>query len=68
MYKRRDKNTNFYVVHIAQTKCSIKHILNIYEDVMRSEKKMLVIKPITLLQLHNDKYIFCSSELEYLIG
>ena len=46
MYKRRDKNTNFYIVHIAQTKCSIKHIPNIYEDVMRSEKKLLVTKPI----------------------
>ena len=23
MYKRRDKNTNFYIVHIGQTKCSI---------------------------------------------
>ena len=30
MYKRRDKNTNFYVVHISQTKCSIKYISNIY--------------------------------------
>ena len=51
MYKRRDKNTNFHVVHIAQTKCSIKHILNIYEDVMRSERKMLVIKPITFITI-----------------
>ena len=42
MYKRRDKNTNFHVVHIAQTKCSIKHVSNIYESVMRSEKKLLV--------------------------
>ena len=40
MYKRRDKNTNFYVIYIAQTKCSIKHISNIYiyEGVMQSEK------------------------------
>ena len=38
MYKRRDKNTNFYVVHIAQTKCSIKYISNIYGCVMQSEK------------------------------
>ena len=26
MYKRRDKNTNFYVLQIAQTKCLIKYI------------------------------------------
>ena len=38
MYKRRDKNTNFYVVHIAQTKCSIKLISNIYGSAMQSEK------------------------------
>ena len=25
MYKRRDKNTNFHVVQIAQTKCLIKY-------------------------------------------
>ena len=34
MYKRRDKNTNFHIVHIAQTKCSIKHISNIYGGVI----------------------------------
>ena len=38
MYKRRDKNINFHVVHIAQTKCSIKQISNIYGGVMQSEK------------------------------
>jgi len=38
MYKRRDKNTNFHVVHIAQTKCSINHISNIYRGAMQSEK------------------------------
>ena len=46
MYKRRDKNTNFYVVDISQTKCSIKYISNIYRCVMQSEKKNLVTKPI----------------------
>ena len=35
---REDKNTNFYVVHIAQTKCSIKYISNIYGDMMQSGK------------------------------
>ena len=49
MYKRRDKNTNFYVVHIAQTKCSIKYISNIYGGMMQSEKKLLVTKPITFI-------------------
>ena len=39
MYKRKDKNTNFHVAHVAQTKCSIKYISNIYECVMQSEKK-----------------------------
>ena len=48
MYKRRDKNTNFYVAHIAQTKCSIKYISNIYGSVMQSEK-MLVTKLITFI-------------------
>ena len=38
MYKRKDKNTNFYIVHIAQTKCSIKYVSNIYGCVMQSEK------------------------------
>ena len=66
MYKRRDKNTNFYVVHIAQTKCSIKYISNIYGGVMQSEKKLLVTKLSHLLQLHNNKYV-CTG-LEYLIG
>ena len=51
MYKRRDKNTNFHVVHVAQTKCSIKHISNIYGSVMRSEKKLLVTKPITFITI-----------------
>ena len=41
MYKRKDKNTNFYVVHIAQTKCSIKYLLNIYESMMQSKKKIV---------------------------
>ena len=57
MYKRRDKNTNFHVVHISQTKCSIKYISNIYGDMMQSEKKLLVTKPITFITLHNDKYV-----------
>ena len=51
MYKRRDKSTNFHVVHIAQTKCSIKHISNIYGGVMQSEKKLLVTKPITFIAI-----------------
>ena len=38
MYKRSNKNTNFHVIHIAQTKCSIKLISNIYGGVMQSEK------------------------------
>ena len=41
MYKRRDKNTNFYVVHIAQTKFSIEYISNIYGSMMQSEKKIV---------------------------
>ena len=48
MYNRRDKNTNFHVVHIAQTKCSIKYI---YGCVMQSEKKMLVNKPIIFITI-----------------
>ena len=51
MYKRRDKNTHFHVVHIAQTKCSIKYISNLYEGVMQSEKKLLVAKPITFITI-----------------
>ena len=51
MYKRRDKNTNFYVIHIAQTKCSIKYISNIYGGVMKSEKKLLVTKSITFITI-----------------
>ena len=51
MYKRRDKNTNFYVVPIAQTKYSIKHVSNIYGGVMRSEKKMLVTKSIIFITI-----------------
>ena len=50
MYNRRDKNTNFHVVHIAQTKCSIKYISNIYGGVMQSEK-LLVTKPITFITI-----------------
>ena len=41
MYKRGDKNTNFYVIHIAQTKCSIKYISNLYESMMQSKKKII---------------------------
>ena len=41
MYKIKDKNTNFYVVHIAQTNCSIKYISNIYESMMQSKKKIV---------------------------
>ena len=51
MYKRRDKHTNFHVVHIAQIKCSIKHISNIYGGVMRSEKNLVVTKPITFITI-----------------
>ena len=41
MYKRRDRNINFHVVHIAQTKCSVKYILNIYGGMMQSERKIV---------------------------
>ena len=41
MYKRRDKNTNFHITHIAQIKCSIKYISNIYGGMMQSEKKIV---------------------------
>ena len=41
MYSRRDNNTNFYVVHIAQTKCSIKYISNIYRGMTQSKKKIV---------------------------
>ena len=51
MYKRIEKNTNFPVVHVAQTMCSIEHISNIYGGVMRSEKKLLVTKPITFITI-----------------
>ena len=51
MYKRRYKNTNFYVVHIAQTKCSIKYISNIYGGITQREKKLLVTKPITFITI-----------------
>ena len=51
MYKRRDKNTNFHVIHIAQTKCLIKHISNIYGGVMQSEKKLIVTKLITFITI-----------------
>ena len=51
IYKRKDKNTNFHVVHIAQTKCSIKYISNIYGCMMQSEKKLLVTKPITFITI-----------------
>ena len=50
MYKRRDKNTNFYIIHIVQTKYSIKYISNIYGGVMQSEK-LLVTKPITFITI-----------------
>ena len=51
MYKRRDKNMNFHVVHIAQTKCSIKYISNIYGGMMPSEKKLLLTKHITFITI-----------------
>ena len=51
MYKRKDKNTNFYVVHIAQTNCSIKYISNIYGCVIQSEKKLLVNKSIIFITI-----------------
>ena len=51
IYKRKDKNTNFYIVHIAQTKCLIKYVSNIYGCVMQSEKKLLVNKPITFITI-----------------
>ena len=46
---REDNNTNFHVVHIAQSKCSVKYISNIYGCAMQSEKKMFVNKPITFI-------------------
>ena len=49
MYKRSDKNSNFHVIDIAQTKCSIKYISNIYGGMLQSEKKLLVTKPITFI-------------------
>jgi hypothetical protein len=49
-YEERDKNTNFYIVHIVQTKGSIKYILNIYGGVMQSKKRLLLNKP-------NDKHV-----------
>ena len=70
MYKRRDKNTNFHVVHIAETKCSIKYISNIYGDVMQSEKKLLVTKSITFITITYimiNIYLY-STGLEYLIS
>ena len=51
MYKRRDKNTNFHVVQIAQTKYLIKYKSNIYECVMQSEKKLLVTKPTVFITI-----------------
>ena len=51
MYKRRDKNINFHVVHIALTKCSIEYMSNTYRCVMQSEKKMLVTKPIPFITI-----------------
>ena len=51
MNKTRDKNTNFHIVHITQTKCSIKYISNIYGCVMQSEKKLLVTKSITFIPI-----------------
>ena len=51
MYKRRDKNANFHVVHISQTKCSIKYISNIYGGMMQSVKKLLVTKSITFITI-----------------
>ena len=51
MYKRRDKNTNFHIIHIAQTKRSIKYMLNIYRGMMQSEKKLLVTKPSTFITI-----------------
>ena len=50
MYKRRDKNTNFHIVQIAQTKCLIKYISNIYECV-KVRKKMLVTKSIIFITI-----------------
>jgi len=35
MYKGRDNNTDFHVIHIAQTKRSIKYINNIYGGLMQ---------------------------------
>ena len=51
MYKRRDNNTNFHVVHKAQTKYSIKYTSNIYGGVMQTEKKLLVTKLITFITI-----------------
>ena len=51
MYKRRDENTNFHIVPITQTKCSIEHISNIYGGVMQNEKKLFVTKLITFITI-----------------
>ena len=51
MYKRRDKNTNFHVAYIAQTKCSINCISNIYGGMMQSAKNLLVTKPIIFITI-----------------
>ena len=51
MYEIRDKNINFHIVHITQTKCSIKYISNIYGGMMQSEKKLLVTKSITFITI-----------------
>ena len=67
MYKTRDKNTNFHVVHITQTKCSIKYISNIYECVMQSEKKNLVTKPIMFFYNYINMYLYTIG-LKYLSG
>ena len=64
MYKRRDKNINFHVVHISQTKCSIKHISNIYGGVMQNEK---IVSHIYYNYIIINMYL-CSTGLEYLIG
>ena len=51
MYKRRDKNTIFHVVHIAQTQWWIKYISNVYGDMTQSEKKLLVTKSVTFITI-----------------
>ena len=51
MYKRRDKNTNFYVVHIAQTSVQLNTYQTYMEVWCKVWKKLLVTKPITFITI-----------------